>query len=110
MTNAENEWFERLAETADLQDDSKVSTCLKSRIYSRMIVEMEKEGPLAPLSETLESGRGLCVFERLMAIAPGAATQEFQYCKVCHARVLGERVEKAPIFWPCCPYSDFQGR
>jgi hypothetical protein len=24
--------------------------------------------------------------------------------------VLGERVENAPIYWPGCPYVDFQGR
>jgi hypothetical protein len=28
-------------------------------------------------------------------------------CRVCHARVLGERLERAPIFWPGCPYSEF---
>jgi hypothetical protein len=28
-------------------------------------------------------------------------------CRICHARILGERLEKAPIFWPGCPYSEF---
>jgi hypothetical protein len=28
-------------------------------------------------------------------------------CRVCHARVLAERLDWAPIFWPGCPYSEF---
>jgi hypothetical protein len=28
-------------------------------------------------------------------------------CRICHARILGERIEHAPIFWPGCPYSEF---
>jgi hypothetical protein len=29
---------------------------------------------------------------------------------VCHARVLAERLEHAPIYWPHCPYVRFQNR
>jgi hypothetical protein len=28
-------------------------------------------------------------------------------CRVCHARVLAERVDHALIFWPHCPYAGF---
>jgi DNA-directed RNA polymerase specialized sigma24 family protein len=31
-------------------------------------------------------------------------------CRVCHARVLAEHVEEAPIFWKHCPCADFQRR
>jgi hypothetical protein len=101
-------WFEDLAALAPSVEGSAASTCAKSRLYSRLIAEQEKQGPLAPLSETLARGGDLCVFERIVEIAPVDSLQTFQYCKVCHARVLGERVENAPIFWPHCPYSEFQ--
>lgn len=80
----------------------------KSKLYSRMIATQELTGPLVQLGATQEQGRGLCVFEQIMALAPGTALQEYQYCKICHARVLGESVENAPIFWPNCPYAEFQ--
>jgi hypothetical protein len=38
------------------------------------------------------------------------AIQSLQYCKVCHAKALGERIEQAPIYWPGCPYCEFQNR
>jgi hypothetical protein len=37
----------------------------------------------------------------------GAHLQAMNPCRVCHARVLAERLEHAPIFWPGCPYSEF---
>jgi hypothetical protein len=59
---------------------------------------------LASLTECKENGRGLCVFEQLVRIAPAAAAVERRnYCRVCHAPVLGETVENAPIYWHNCP-------
>jgi hypothetical protein len=107
----EERWFEQLAEETPLETAIPAPSCLKSLVYSHLISEAETEGPLLPLPETKAAGRGLCVFEHLIEILPvGAPLQNFQYCKICHARVLGERVEQAPIFWPCCPYSEFQNR
>jgi hypothetical protein len=104
-------WFVELAEQTPLEAEVSAPSCLKSLVYSQLIGEAENEGPLLGLPETKAAGRGLCVFEHLIEILPvGAPMQNFQYCKVCHARVLGERVEQAPIFWPCCPYSEFQNR
>ena len=108
--NHEDVWFEMLAETAPLIEESAASSCFKSRMYSRLIEAQEQVGPLAPLDETSKAGVKLCVFERIMTVAPSEALQTFQYCKICHARVLGERVENAHIFWPHCPYSEFQPR
>ena len=104
----DDKWFSELAEAAPSPADGGVSSCLKSRIYSRLIAEQESAGALEPLTESAAHGSGLCVFEHLVAIVPSSRIQEYQYCKICHARVLGERVENAPIFWPNCPYSDFQ--
>jgi hypothetical protein len=38
----------------------------------------------------------------------GAAAKTLNCCTVCHARLIGERVENAPLYWKHCPYSDFQ--
>ena len=84
------------------------SSRLKSQLYSRMIATQELTGPLVQLGESKAQGRKLCVFEQIMAAAPVKSLQEYQYCKICHARVLGEQVENAPVFWPNCPYAEFQ--
>jgi hypothetical protein len=91
------------------QPPKKAPARLKSRIYTALIRAQQTEGPLASLSATREDGRGLCVFEQLVDIAPvgGQAKTKF-YCTVCHARILAEHMENAPIWWPHCPYSGFQ--
>jgi len=80
----------------------KAPARLKSRIYSALLAE---QAPLLPLAETQD----VCVFERLVQIAPvGQALQSRNYCSVCHARWLAERLENPPIFWSNCPYVDFK--
>lgn len=87
------------------------SSRLKSRILSALQLEQQKSGPLLSLVETHAAGGKLCVFEELVRIAPAPATvKQKNPCRVCHARVLGERVEHAPIYWPGCPYVRFQDR
>jgi len=84
---------------------------LKSRIYSRIVLEQAARGPLLSLSKIKASGTALCVFEELVRIAPvGEAAKAKNCCRVCHARLLAERMEKAPIYWPHCPYVRFQNR
>lgn len=84
---------------------------LKSRIYSRLMQELAATGALLGVRETKASGAGLCVFEELVRIAPvGEAVRRKNYCRVCHARVMAESVERAPIYWPHCPYVRFQNR
>ena len=82
---------------------------LKSRIFSRLNVEQAKQGPLASISESKAQGRALCVFEEIVEYAPaGDAIKRMNYCRVCHARVLAENLERAPIWWAGCPYAQFQ--
>ena len=82
---------------------------LKSRIYSALIARQVRQGPLLSLTVTKESGRKLCVFEELVQIAPvGESAKHCNLCSVCHARILAEHVENAPVFWPGCPYAQFQ--
>lgn len=84
---------------------------LKSRTYSLLIEKLAATGPLLSLMETAASGAALCVFEELVRIAPvGEAAKSKNCCRVCHARLLAERFEGAPIYWPHCPYVRFQNR
>jgi len=81
---------------------------LKSRIYSALVSCQASIGPLLSLSETKAAGRGLCVFESALCVVPaGERLNSLNPCRVCHARVLGERLESAPIFWRHCPYAEF---
>lgn len=100
--------FERLAA---VDERHAAPSRLKCRIYSALIARQQETGPLLSLTETWRAGRALCVFEELVRIAPaGEKLQSFNYCRVCHARVLAEHLQKAPIYWPHCPYAEFQGR
>lgn len=106
-----DQWMEQLAAGTPLEENEEVSSCLKSKIYSSLILALEEDGPLMPLRETKKAGRELCVFEKLVEILPSPdAVQSLQYCKVCHAKALGERMENAPIYWRGCPYCEFQNR
>lgn len=81
---------------------------LKSRIYSALVSRQASTGPLLSLTETKAAGRQLCVFESAVCALPvGEQVKAMNPCRVCHARVLGERLESAPIFWPHCPYAEF---
>ena len=80
---------------------------LKARMYSALVKAQQKSGPLLSLAET----GSVCVFEKLVQIGPVADNlKQLNYCRVCHARILGERVEGAWIFWRDCPYVGFQNR
>ena len=87
----------------------RASSRLKSKILSKLIDLEQQEGPLRILSESRDQGEHLCVFEHAVALLPSDDLQSRNPCAVCHARVLGERVENAPIFWPGCAYSRFCG-
>jgi hypothetical protein len=103
-------FFEQLAEASDAVP-VRAPSRLKSRTYSAMVRAAQRGAPLCTLGESKAAGRGLCVFEELAHIAPvGEAAKRVNWCEVCHARVLGERVEGAPIFWANCPYVRFQNR
>jgi hypothetical protein len=105
---SEDLWFERLADLTADPPPHRAPPRLTSRVYSAVVTEMAESGPLLDLSTTRQAGAQLCVFENLLAISPSATGMaSMNPCRVCHARVLGERLEHAPIYWPGCPYSDF---
>ena len=104
----DNVWFERLAgATADAPPE-RAPAALKAKTYSALLTQMAQSGPLLDLQATKDAGGHLCVFENSLAVLPvGTAIRSMNPCRICHARVLGERMDHAPIFWPGCPYSEF---
>jgi len=80
---------------------------LKANIYSSLVREMSAGGPLRSLPSCAAEGARLCVFEHLVGALPGERLSSANPCRTCHARLMGERLEWAPIFWPGCPYSHF---
>jgi hypothetical protein len=100
--------FELLAEQSDQAQEERAPARLKSRIYSALMRREEESGPLRALGETRTQGYGLCVFEELWQRATsGEAAQRFNCCNLCHARVLAEHLQRAPIYWENCPYVTF---
>ena len=110
MSFQDDNLFARFAESTEPAEPATTAPArLKSRIYSALIRSQEESGPLLSLSETQEAGRELCVFESLWEKLPlGQSAKCFNCCSVCHARILGERLEQAPIYWGNCPYVAFK--
>lgn len=102
----EEKFFEQIAVEPGPQRAAPAR--LKSRIYSALMQRETQTGPLRDVSETESAGGRLCVFEKLVEITPASASfKSLNYCRVCHARILAERLDRAPIYWPHCPYSAF---
>jgi hypothetical protein len=102
------ELLERLAALEDGTSGERAPARLKSKIYSELISRMTETGPLLGLETIKQAGTRLCVFEKAITALPAAEQIGSRNpCRICHARVLGERLEWAPIFWPGCPYSEF---
>src|SRR5438045_8545599 len=100
-------WFERLAAAVGSKTSERATARLKSRIYSALLIRLAADGPLLDLNDSAACGR-LCVFEQMLAVLPRASgISAMNPCRICHARVLGERMDRAPIFWPGCPYAEF---
>ena len=105
---ADEVWFEQLADTSRFAGEDRAPAHLKSKVYSSLVTSMAQSGPLLDLRDVKEAGGHLCVFEHAVAMLPrGVDVGSMNPCRICHARVLGERLEHAPIFWPGCPYSEF---
>jgi len=101
-------WFEQLVEATGEMTHERAPARLKSQIYSAVLARMGESGPLLDLMDTKKAGGRLCVFENALTMLPlGTDIRSMNPCRICHARVLGERMEQAPIFWPGCPYAGF---
>jgi hypothetical protein len=108
MKMTTEQWIERLAALdADAETD-RAPARLRSKIYSALVNRLAGDGPLLSLSACEHAGGQLCIFEKgLTALPVGEQIESKNPCRVCHARVLAERLDRAPIFWPGCPYADF---
>jgi hypothetical protein len=96
--------FSRQEETRE-----RAPSSLKARLYSALVRKQKESGPLASLDESVASGHGICIFEKLVQIAPlGEKAKSPFFCHACHARVLAEHLDNPPIFWPHCPYVAFK--
>ena len=105
---SDDRWFERLAEATGDVTPEPAPARLKSKIYSALLARMAEQASLLDLADTKAAGARLCVFENVLDSVPlGTSIHSMNPCRICHARVLGERMDHAPIFWPGCPYSDF---
>jgi hypothetical protein len=103
--------FERLARESEqkLGAGTGAPARLLSLTYTALINAQQVSGPLLDVTATKAAGSALCVFEELVQITPaGQQAKQMFYCRVCHARILAENMDKAPIWWPHCPYSEFQ--
>ena len=101
----DEEFMERIAGEVELTEAQAAPSRLRAKVYSALTLRQAESGPLMSLTETNACGHKLCVFEDLVRIAPvGEAAKSLNICRVCHARVLAEHIENAPIYWPGCPY------
>jgi hypothetical protein len=105
---ADEVWFQQLADITGFAREDRAPARLKSKVYSSLVTSMAQSGPLLDLTDVTDAGGHLCVFEHALTMLPvGGGVRSMNPCRVCHARVLGERLQHAPIFWPGCPYSKF---
>ena len=74
----------------------------RSRIYSALIREAEKRGPLRPLSESVQGGYAICDWEKLVRHLPDGEVKN--HCTICPARVVAETFENISVPWSGCPY------
>ena len=105
----DEELMERVADGVELAESEMAPARLKAKVYSALMLRQAETGPLMSLPETNARGHKLCVFEELVRIAPlGENAKSLNICRVCHARVLAEHMENAPIYWSGCPYVELK--
>ena len=104
----EEQFLKMFGESPSAQE-ARAPSSLKARVYTALIGKQQESGPLMDLQGTKRSGRELCVFEELVQITPiGQSAKSTFICRACHARILAENFDDAPIFWPGCPYVLFK--
>jgi hypothetical protein len=109
MASDQDERFLEKIADVDLTTLEPAPTRLKAKVYSALLRRQVETGPLASLTESHSCGHELCVFEQLVRVSPvGETAKSLNICRVCHARVLAEHMENAPIYWNGCPYVEFK--
>jgi len=109
MVNDHDEQFMKGLADVKLPESQSAPASLKAKVYSALLRRQVESGSLASLTESALCGHELCVFEQIVRISPvGESTKSLNICRVCHARVLAEHLNNAPIYWSGCPYVDFK--
>ena len=109
MVNDHDEQFMKGLANVELSESQQAPSFLKAKVYSALLRRQAESGPLASLSESAVCGHELCVFEQIVRISPvGEKAKALNICRVCHARVLAENMNNAPIYWNGCPYVQFK--
>ena len=109
MASRPEELMEALADAVELRESDPAPSRLKAKVYSALVRRQAQSGSLLSLSESTASGRTLCVFEQLVQISPvGEKAKSLNFCRVCHARIMAEHFNNAPIYWSGCPYVAFK--
>ena len=94
-----------VADGSEPEETETAPSSLKAKVYSALVQRQAESGPLMSLTAVKAGGRDLCVFEKLVQIAPtGEMVDSLNFCRVCHARVLAEHLERPPIYWGGCTY------
>lgn len=110
MANLPDEQFiESIADLVGFNESEPAPRHLKAKVYSALVNRQAKTGRLMSLTEIGAGGGRLCIFEKLVQIAPvGEAVKSLNFCRVCHARVFAEHMNNPPIYWSGCPYVEFK--
>jgi hypothetical protein len=105
----DEEYMRLIADSAPPAEFEPAPSQLKAKIYSALMRRQADSGPLMSLTEIKACGEELCIFEELVRIAPiGERAKSLNICRVCHARVLAEHIDHAPIYWNGCPYVELK--
>ena len=105
------EFLVRIADRTAEWEEVRAPARLKSRLYSALLAEQASTGPLLSVTQTKTAGEQLCLFEHALETLPvSERLKSLNPCSVCHARYLAERLDRAPIYWPHCPYAEFHRR
>ena len=106
--NQDDSFFERLVGELETAEPSPAPSRLKAKLLTALLRKQEESGRLRVLGETRARGYGLCIFEDLWErVTAGEAAHALNCCQLCHARVLAEHLEHAPLYWGRCPYAAF---
>ena len=81
---------------------SPTPASLRSRIYSAVVQEAEKNAPLRPLSASVQAGYAICDWENLTRHLPQGEVRN--HCRICHARIVAENFDNISMPWFGCPY------
>lgn len=108
QTIADDGFFENLVDRQEQDATAPAPARLKAKLYSALLQRSQEDTSLRALSDTRRAGYELCLWEKAMQVVPGVG--RLNHCRFCHARLLGESFEHAPLGWAGCPYAQFHRR